>query len=129
VRDDGTAGATGCRRCRVYCDWVIEPVGCLGCSRLYAYDGTDGRRWAGCIERVFEAEIDLDLLERARDEHGRFGALRCARAPLPVCRAGVEQAYPQRRPAIGCVNPEFAERAGSRPFVVSALPPEPPVEG
>lgn len=120
------SGDTGCRRCRVYCDWVIDPVGCLGCSRLYAYDAADGRRWAGCIERVFESELDLGLIERARADGARFGALRCTRAPLPVCRAGVERAYPQRRPPIGCVNPEFAERAGSAPFAVTARPDDPP---
>jgi hypothetical protein len=104
---------------------VIEPVGCLGCDRLYAYDATDGRRWVGCLERVFEAEIDLKSLEEASATEGRFGALRCSRPPLAVCRAAVEQAYPLRRPLIGCVRPEFAERAGSVPFVVSVKPSPP----
>ena len=108
-----------CRTCRVYCDWVIEPVGCLGCDRLYAYDGASGRRWVGCLERVFDAEVDLTVLEESARSRGRFGALRAARVPLERCHGSVEQAYPRRRPAIGCVRPEFAEPPGHGAFAVS----------
>jgi hypothetical protein len=109
---------TSCRTCRVYCDWVVEPVGCIGCDRLYAYDGESGRRWAGCLERIFDAEIDLEALEAAVDR-GRFGVLRAARMPLARCSSAVERAYPGRRPAIGCVRPEFGEPPGRTAFAVS----------
>lgn len=113
-----------CRTCRVYCDWVIEPIGCLGCDRLYAYDGANGRRWVGCLERVFDAEIDLRALEEVATRGEAFGALRAARVPLERCRGSVEQAYPRRRPAIGCVRPEFAEPPGRDAFAVSLRDPD-----
>ena len=108
-----------CRRCRVYCDWVVEPTGCLGCSRLYAYDAKDGRRYVGCVERVYAAELDLSILEQRAEEGRRFGGIRCVRAPLPICQVVVERAYPRRLPEIGCVNPEFAEPPEGGAFVVT----------
>ncbi len=107
-----------CRRCRVYCDWVIDPVGCLGCSRLYAYDARDGRRYAGCVERVHGAEVDLRVLEACAEEERPFGGLRAGRVPLPICRSAVDCAYPRREPDIGCVNPEFHEPPEGGRFVV-----------
>ena len=80
-----------CRRCRVYCDWVVDPLGCLGCARLYAYDARDGRRYAGCVEGVHGAEIDLAVLEEHRRAGRAFGGVRAMRLPLPVCAAAVEQ--------------------------------------
>lgn len=108
-----------CRRCRVYCDWVVEPVGCLGCSRLYAYDTRDGRRYVGCVERVHAVEVDLAVLEECAAEGRRFGGLRAERVPLPVCTSGVDRAYPRRVPEIGCVNPEFDEPLEGGRFVVT----------
>jgi len=108
-----------CRRCRVYCDWVVDPLGCLGCARLYAYDARDGRRYVGCVEQVHAAEIDLGVLEACRDEGRAFGGVRAVRAPLPVCAAEVERAYPRREPEIGCVNPEFHEPPGGGSFTVT----------
>jgi hypothetical protein len=110
-----------CRRCRVYCDWVVEPTGCLGCPSLYAYDARDGRRYAGCLERVHAAEIDLRVLEEAGAEGRRFGGIRCARRPLERCDAVVEAAYPHRLPELGCVNPEFREPPGGAPIIVTVL--------
>ena len=115
-----------CRLCRAYCDWVVDPGGCIdtGCASLYAYDDSDGRRIVGCVERVFAAELDLTVVGRIRAaEGGRFGMLRAARRPLPVCRAGVERAYTRRLPVIGCINPEFAEPHDGPAFrVVTADP-------
>ena len=51
---------------------------------------------------------------------GRFGLLRADRRPLPICRASVEVAYGDRLPAIGCVNPEFAEPVDGEPFRITA---------
>ena len=111
-----------CRRCRVYCDWTVDPSACVArsCSNLYAYDGPDGRRWVGCLERVFAADVELAPLVEAVAERRRFGSLRCSRAPLEICPAGVERAYERREPALGCVNPEFAEPPGGDSFRVVA---------
>ena len=110
-----------CRRCRVYCDWVVDPLACLGCSRLYAYDARDGRRYAGCVEGVHVAEIDLAVLEAHAAEGRPFGGIRAARLPLARCAASVDAAYPQRLPGIGCVNPEFGEPPGGGAFTVTVL--------
>ena len=112
-----------CRLCRAYCDWTIDPSACVdaACPNLYAYDDDAGRRIVGCVERVFAAEIDLEVFERVRAENrGRFGLLRADRRPLPICRASVERAYADRLPAIGCVNPEFAEPVDGEPFRITA---------
>jgi hypothetical protein len=113
-----------CRLCRAYCDWVVEPGGCVdrGCPSLYAYDDAGGRRIIGCVERVFTAELDLAVMERVRAAapDRRFGGLRAARRPLPVCRAEVQRAYVRRLPVIGCVNPEFAEPHDGPAFRVVA---------
>ena len=66
---------------------------------------------------MFAAEVELAVLETA-ERDGGFGALRCAREPLPICGSSIERAYPAREPDIGCVNPEFAERSGTNPFRV-----------
>lgn len=108
-----------CRRCRVYCDWVVDPLGCLGCSRLYAYDAKDGRRYVGCVEGVHLAELELQVLEASVEEGRAFGGVRAARLPLPICSATVDPAYPQRLPEIGCVNPEFHEPPGGGTITIS----------
>lgn len=116
-----TAGS--CRLCRAYCDWTIDPSACVdtGCPNLYAYDDAAGRRIVGCVERVFSAEIDLEVFQLIREANrGRFGLLRADRRPLPVCRASVERAYADRLPPIGCVNPEFAEPVDGEPFRITA---------
>jgi hypothetical protein len=117
----GTGGS--CRLCRAYCDWTIDPSACVdaGCPNLYAYDDQAGRRIVGCVERVFSAEIDLEVFERIREANrGRFGLLRADRRPLPICRASVEIAYADRVPPVGCVNPEFAEPVDGEPFRITA---------
>ena len=108
-----------CRRCRVYCDWVVDPLGCLGCSRLYAYDAKDGRRYVGCVEGVHRAELELQVLEASVEDGRAFGGVRAARLPLSICTAKVDPAYPQRLPDIGCVNPEFHEPPGGGTFTIS----------
>ncbi len=110
---------SSCRRCRVYCDWVVDPVACLGCSRLYAYDAKDGRRYVGCVEGVHRAEVELAALESCLADGRAFGAIRAARVPLAICSARVEAAYPQRLPEIGCVNPEFREPPEGGTFTIS----------
>jgi hypothetical protein len=109
--------------CRAYCDWTVDPTACVdaACPNLYAYDDERGRRIVGCVERVFTAEIDLEVFERVRESNrGRFGLLRAGRRPLPICRASVERAYADRLPPVGCVNPEFAEPVDGEPFRITA---------
>ncbi len=100
----------------------MQPQACVEreCPNLYAYDASDGRRYIGCVQRVYAAEIDLAGLLAATSGGQRFGGLKCVRPPLPVCSAAVERAYERRVPDVGCVNPEFGERAGTESFRVFA---------
>lgn len=111
-----------CRRCRVYCTWVVRPSSCLArrCPSLYLHDDENGRRYLGCLEGVFGSEVDVEVLADAERSPGGFGALRCVRNPLPQCSSSIERAYPRREPDIGCVNPEFAEPAVGDAFSVRA---------
>ena len=56
-----------CRRCEVHCDKVVYPAACIerACPFLYAYEAW-GHTYMGCMQKVFDVEIDLDLLEAAR---------------------------------------------------------------
>lgn len=110
-----------CRRCRTYCDWVVDPAGCVAaaCPRLYAHTARDGTRWVGCLEGVLPGELAHTALLEAT-ARGGFGPLRCARRPLPICRSAVQRTFADRIPEIGCVNPEFPERPGADPFTVVA---------
>jgi hypothetical protein len=99
-----------CRRCGVVCEKVVHPQRCLeqSCPFLYAHE-LFGRTFVGCMQKVFAAEIDLELLERSRRRRNGFGAVRAVRAPLSICPAEVERAYENREDPLGCVNPEFHE--------------------
>ncbi len=111
----GSAGRTATGRS------TRRPASTPACPNLYAYDDERGRRIVGCVERVFTAEIDLEVFERVRESNrGRFGLLRAGRRPLPICRASVERAYADRLPPVGCVNPEFAEPVDGEPFRITA---------
>jgi hypothetical protein len=98
-----------CRRCGVHCDKVVYPAACLerGCSFLYSYEEF-GHTYVGCMQRVFDVEIDVDLL-RAAESSGGFGAVKAMRKPLPMCRVEVESCYESRAEDTGCLNPEFFE--------------------
>lgn len=100
-------GAGSCRQCPVSCERLVEPAGCLeaGCPRLYSHV-RDGRTWVGCMEGVYDVEIDLDGLRRMQRTAAGFGALRAAREPLPICRSAVERTFAHRG-APACVNPDF----------------------
>ena len=111
-----------CRRCEVHCDKVVYPSACVAraCPFLYAYEEF-GHTYIGCMQKVFDVEIDLDLLRAAESRREGFGAIRAARNPLPMCRTEVERCYEQRTSDLGCVNPEFFELpVGSPTFRVFA---------
>ena len=100
-----------CRRCGVHCDKVVYPAACLerACPFVYAFEEF-GHTYIGCMQKIFDVEIDLDLLRAAeRGRRGGFGAVRATRRPLPMCKADVEGCYERRAGQLGCVNPEFFE--------------------
>jgi hypothetical protein len=105
-----------CRRCEVHCDKVVYPETCVerACPFLYAYEAW-GHTWIGCMQKVFECEIDLAVVEAARARRGGFGAIRAIRSPLPMCRTEVDECYGHRAGELGCVNPEFRELPVGRP--------------
>lgn len=111
-----------CRRCDVHCDKVVYPSACLGrsCPFVYAYS-EHGHTYIGCMQKVYEVEIDLDMLHAAESYRGGFGAIKAMRQPLPMCRCEVEPCYSHRAGELGCVNPEFKELPeGSPTFRVFA---------
>jgi hypothetical protein len=110
-----------CRHCAVHCEKVVYPAACIrmACPFVYAYEAW-GRTYVGCLQKVFDVEIDLELLEACEAEGGGFGAVRARRAPLPMCEVEVVPCYASREDELGCRNPEFhelpRERAGFRVF-------------
>src|SRR5256885_14882589 len=106
-----------CRRCEVHCDKVVYPSACIdrACPFLYAFQEF-GRTYIGCMQRVYGAEIDLEMLREAERRREGFGAMRTTRAPLPMCRVAVEECYGAGRTGeLGCVYPEVHEQANDRP--------------
>jgi hypothetical protein len=105
-----------CRHCEVHCDKVVYPGACLerSCPFLYAYEAW-GHTYVGCMQKVFDVEIDLDLLRAAERRREGFGAVKARRAPLPMCSADVAACYASRSDEFGCRNPEFFEVARERP--------------
>jgi hypothetical protein len=99
-----------CRRCEVHCDKVVYPGACLArsCPFVYSYEGF-GHHYVGCMQKIYDVEIDLDMLRAAEQRKAGFGAIRAMRQPLPMCHAEVEQTYASRTETTGCVNPEFGE--------------------
>ena len=106
---------TECRRCEVHCDKVVYPGACVqrSCPFLYAYEAFD-HTYVGCMQKIYEVEIDLDLLRLAEAGKG-FGAVKAKREPLPMCWAEVDQCYAHRRDQLGCRNPEFNELPVGQP--------------
>jgi hypothetical protein len=81
-----------CRRCSAYCDRVIAPSACVAqqCPNLYAYDDpVSGRRYMGCVQKVFATEIDVDLFHAAEQTRGGFGRCgwRTPRSPAARSRS------------------------------------------
>jgi len=105
-----------CRRCRVHCDKIVYPSACLerSCPFVYAYE-EHGHTFMGCMQKVFAAEIDLDMVAAAEARREGFGAVRALRAPLPMCRSAIEPCFAQRLPELGCANPEFNELPAESP--------------
>jgi hypothetical protein len=105
-----------CRRCEVHCDKVVYPGACIerACPFVYAYEAW-GHTYMGCMQKVFEVEIDLELLRQAERRRDGFGGVKARRAPLPMCRVEVSSCYEAREDDLGCRNPEFFEIPRARP--------------
>jgi hypothetical protein len=99
-----------CRRCEVHCDKVVYPAACVSkaCPFLYAIEEF-GHKYIGCMQKVYDVEIDTDLLASAERSRSGFGAMKAIRSPLPMCTTQVESCYENRADDLGCVNPEFYE--------------------
>jgi hypothetical protein len=113
-----TKDATECRRCCGFCDKVVHPRGCveMDCPFLYTYeDERSGRRYMGCLQKVFAVEIDIDLFQRAERTRQGFGGVKAARTPLPNCPFSVERSYEGSGGAFECVNPRFFDATDSGP--------------
>jgi hypothetical protein len=114
-----------CTHCAVHCEKVVYPGACIrmACPFVYAYEAW-GHTYMGCLQKVFDVEIDLQLLESAEDTAAGFGAVRALRPPLPMCEVEVAETYASRTDELGCRNPEFhelpRERASFRVFAVVA---------
>jgi hypothetical protein len=105
-----------CRRCGVHCEKVVYPGACLerSCPFVYAYEAF-GHTYIGCMQKVYDVEIDLDLLRDLERRRAGFGAIKAKKLPLPMCKAEVERTYDTRTEELGCVNPEFSELPVGRP--------------
>ena len=114
-----------CRQCCSFCDRVLLPSGCLesGCEYLYLYDDEkSGRRYMGCLNKVFKVEIDVELFREAERTRAGFGSVRLANAPLRRCRFTVEQAYDGRGlEAYRCVNKRFYDWPEEAPDAIRAF--------
>lgn len=111
-----------CRRCDVHCEKVVYPAACLerACPFAYAYS-EHGHTYMGCLQKVFEAEIDVAMLAAAERTQAGFGAVRALRRPLPMCESAVQSTFSSRETELGCLNPEFGELPeGSPTFRVFA---------
>jgi hypothetical protein len=117
--------ANECRRCSTFCDRVIAPATCVadGCPNLYAYDDpVTGRRYMGCVQKVFATEIDVELFRQAERTRQGFGTVRLANPPLRRCRFTVEQAYDGNGlEAYRCVNKRFFDWPDDSPDAVRAF--------
>ncbi len=101
---------TECRQCSTFCDRVIRPATCVAsaCPALYQYDDhLSGRRFMGCLHKVFATEIDVELFREAERTRTGFGAVTLAAAPLRRCEFEVEQAFDWRELNDTCVNRRF----------------------
>jgi hypothetical protein len=107
-----SAETAECRQCCAFCDRVLLPSGCIesGCQYLYLYDDENtGRRFMGCLNKVFKVEIDVELFREAERTRAGFGTVRMARAPLALCAFEIERAHEGAGDERGCVNPRFSD--------------------
>jgi hypothetical protein len=113
-----------CRQCATFCDRVIKPASCVasGCTSLYEYDDLlSGRRYMGCLHKVFSVEIDVELFAEAERTRSGFGAVKLTGAPREQCRFQVEQAFTAFGANKRCVNRRFFDWPDAAPDAVKAF--------
>jgi hypothetical protein len=96
---------------------MVHPSGCIssGCRFLYLYDDEEsGRRYMGCMNKVFKVEIDVGVFEEAERTRQGYGGVKMAGLPLPQCKSSVESAYDGWGEAFDCVNPAFFRQSQVR---------------
>ena len=103
-----------CRRCEVHCNRVVSaeamPEGASSSTPTRR-----GHTYMGCVQKVFEVEIDVDLLGELEGRRGGFGAVKARRTPLPICRSEISACYEHRTDELGCRNPSSTRyRASGR---------------
>ncbi len=115
-----------CRRCSTFCDRVIAPATCVAseCAFLYHYDDPlSGGRYMGCLQKVYEAEIDVELFAAAERTRAGFGTVKLSGDPLRRCAFEVERAYTIAEPHGGdrCVNRRFFDAPDTGPDALRAF--------
>jgi len=114
------AVASECRQCCSFCDRVVLPSGCAGCPYLYAYDDeVTGRRYMGCLGKVFKVEIDVELFAQGERTRLGFGGVKMTGAPRPQCVIAVDRAYEGAGGPFECVNPSFFDHPEPDPDVAA----------
>ena len=79
----------------------------MRCPYLWSYvDGPTGRRFMGCVQKVFRGELEVAGFEAA-ERNGGFGGIKMTGDPLPQCQFRVEPAFEGDGPAHTCLNPSF----------------------
>jgi hypothetical protein len=83
----------------------------MRCPYLWSYvDGPTGRRYMGCVQKVFGGEIDVLLFEAA-ERNGGFGGIKMTGLPLSHCQTRIEPAFEGDGPAHTCINPSFFDHS------------------
>jgi len=79
-----------------------------GCRYLYFYDDEKtGSRFMGCLHKVFDVEIDVEVFAEAERTRYGFGGVKLTGTPRPICRMTVERAYDGHGEAFECINHAF----------------------
>ena len=81
-----------CRHCDVHCEKVVYPGACLrmACPFVYAYEAW-GHTYVGCMQKVYDCEIDADLLAGLEQTPQGFGPVKATRNPLPMCQRTLDR--------------------------------------
>jgi hypothetical protein len=74
----------------------------------------------GCMQKVFRAEIDVDLFQLAQLSGG-FGGIKMTGRPLPQCQFTVERCFEGEGPEYDCVNPRFFDHVDEGPEALRAF--------
>lgn len=86
----------------------------MGCRYIYSYeDEFFGRIYMGCMQKVFKAEIDVEMLEEAERASPGFGGIKAAGEPLPHCPFVVDSTFDGEGEDYGCCNPTFFDCSSS----------------